>query len=77
LEIQFDYTILQEDFLSNVKWVRHEIAHVKQFQEEELFGLFLSYLLETFNLGYEFNRYELEAIKRERDHQILEGVEFE
>jgi len=67
----------KEDFLSNVKWVRHEIAHVKQFQEKGTVRFILSYLLETFNLGYEFNRYELEAIKRERDHQILEGVEFE
>jgi len=67
----------KEEFLSNLKWVRHEVAHVKQYQEKGMFRFIVSYLLETFNLGYEFNRYELEAIKKERDHRILEGVEFE
>lgn len=64
------------EFLSNLKWVRHEVAHVKQYQEKGIPRFIVSYLLETFNLGYEFNRYELDAIKKERDHRILEGVEF-
>lgn len=67
----------KEEFLSNLKWVRHEVAHVKQYQEKGIIRFIVSYLLETFNLGYEFNRYELDAIKKERDHRILEGVEFE
>jgi hypothetical protein len=32
--------------------------------------------METFNMGYEFNKYEKDAIRRERDHTILEGVTF-
>ncbi|MCU0320807.1 MAG: DUF4157 domain-containing protein [Chitinophagaceae bacterium] len=66
----------KEEFLSNTKWVRHEVAHVRQYQEKGFIRFIASYLLETFNLGYEFNRYELDAIKKERDHRILEGVEF-
>lgn len=67
----------KEEFLNNTRWVRHEIAHVKQYQQKGLLRFIASYLLETFNLGYEFNRYELEAIKKEKDHRILEGIEFE
>ncbi|MBC7587133.1 MAG: DUF4157 domain-containing protein [Chitinophagaceae bacterium] len=66
----------REEFLRNTKWVRHEVAHVKQFQQKGYFRFLVSYLLETFNFGYEFNRYELEAKKKERDHTILEGIEF-
>lgn len=66
----------RDEFLSNQKWVRHEIAHVLQYQRKGTIRFILSYLLETFNLGYKYNRYELEAIKKERDHLLLEGVEF-
>lgn len=66
----------KQEFLSNPKWVRHEIAHVHQYKQKGKVRFILSYLLETFNLGYEYNRYELEAIKKERDHLLLEGVEF-
>lgn len=66
----------KDEFLSNQKWVRHEIAHVLQYKRKGTIRFILSYLLETFNLGYEYNRYELEAIKKERDHLLLEGVVF-
>jgi hypothetical protein len=66
----------KQEFLSNPKWVRHEIAHVYQYKRKGKIRFILSYLLETFNLGYEYNRYELEAIKKERDHLLLEGIEF-
>jgi len=71
------YNVSREDFLKNTKWVRHEVAHVKQFQQKGFCRFIVSYLLETFNLGYEFNRYELEAKKKERDQTMLEGVEFQ
>jgi hypothetical protein len=70
------HNVTKEEFLQNTKWVRHEVAHVKQFQQKGFLRFIVSYLLETFNLGYEFNRYELDAKKKERDHSILEGIEF-
>lgn len=66
----------REEFLSNKKWVRHEITHVKQYQQKGFIRFILSYLLETFNMSYEFNRYELEAIKNERNLYILDDIEF-
>ena len=66
----------KEEFLKNVKWVRHEIAHVLQYQQKGTIRFILSYLMETFNMGYKYNKYELEAIKKERDHLLLDNVEF-
>ncbi|MBA2761237.1 MAG: hypothetical protein H0U39_04600 [Segetibacter sp.] len=66
----------KEDFLNNQRWVRHEIAHVKQFAELGLIKFLVLYLLETFNKGYKDNSFEVEARKRERDVTILSEVQF-
>ncbi len=70
------HNVTREEFLKDTKWVRHEVAHVKQFQQKGYLRFIVSYLLETFNFGYAHNRYELEARKKERDQYILDGVEF-
>ncbi len=66
----------KEEFLQNTRWVRHEVAHVIQFQEKGFISFIISYLLESFNLGYEHNRYELEARQKEKDPSILNNVSF-
>lgn len=66
----------KEEFLKNTKWVRHEVAHVNQFKQNGYLRFIVIYLLETFNLGYEFNRYELEAKEKEKDPNILTNVQF-
>lgn len=70
------YNSSKEDFLKNKYWVRHEIAHVKQFAELGLFKFIVLYLLETFNKGYENNSFEVEARQKERDLTILSGIQF-
>jgi predicted AlkP superfamily pyrophosphatase or phosphodiesterase len=70
------YKVSKEEFLSNKKWVRHEVAHVIQYKQKGFIRFILSYLMETFNMSYEFNKYEVEARKKETDLRILEGVEF-
>lgn len=70
------YNVTREEFLSNKKWVRHEVAHVLQYQQKGFISFILSYLMETFNMSYKFNKYEVEARKKENDLYILEGVEF-
>ncbi|MBX2931319.1 MAG: DUF4157 domain-containing protein [Chitinophagaceae bacterium] len=70
------HNVSREDFLNNRKWLRHEVAHVKQYQQKGTIRFIFSYLMETFNMGYEFNRYEVEAKKKETDLHILKGVEF-
>jgi hypothetical protein len=66
----------KQEFLNSPKWLRHEVAHVKQYQQLGKFKFICSYLLETFNMGYEFNKYEVEARQKEKDESILKGVEL-
>ncbi len=70
------YNSSKEDFLSNKRWVRHEIAHVQQYLELGLFKFLVLYLLETFNKGYEKNSFEVEARQKERDITILSEIQF-
>ncbi len=70
------YNSSKEDFLNNKRWVRHEIAHVKQFAELGFCKFILLYLLDTFNKGYENNRFEVEARQKERDIAILSEIHF-
>lgn len=66
----------KEDFLNNQCWVRHEVAHVKQYLELGLFRFLALYLLETFNKGYQNNRFEVDARLKEKDISILSEVYF-
>src|SRR5437867_2687223 len=62
----------KEEFLKNIKWVRHEIAHVKQWQQFGKIRFLILYLLESFKKGYEQNRFEIEARGKENDISILD-----
>ncbi|MDB5246279.1 MAG: hypothetical protein JWQ40_673 [Segetibacter sp.] len=66
----------KEEFLRNKRWVRHEVAHVKQYLELGVFRFILLYLLETFNKGYENNSFEIDARLKERDVSILAEIHF-
>jgi hypothetical protein len=70
------YDASKEEFLNNPKWVRHEVAHVKQYCKLGFLKFILLYLLESFNKGYEHNRFEVEARNKEKDVSILKGVQF-
>jgi hypothetical protein len=54
-------------FLSDQRWVRHEMAHVKQFSRYGFLNFIFLYLLESLKKGYYHNRYEVEARKAELD----------
>lgn len=66
----------REDFLRNTRWVRHEVAHVKQYAQLGVMRFIFFYLLETFNKGYENNSFEVDARQKERDLGILSEVHF-
>jgi hypothetical protein len=66
----------KENFLRNTRWVRHEVAHVKQYAQLGFFRFIFLYLLETFNKGYENNRFEVDARLKEKDLSILREVYF-
>ncbi len=69
------YNTSKSEFLLNKKWLRHEVAHVKQFSEFGFFRFIFLYLMETFNNGYKNNRFEVQARAKERDLAILDGIE--
>ena len=66
----------KQEFLRNKRWVRHEVAHVKQYLRLGVFRFIVLYLLETFNKGYEYNSFEIDARKMERDCSILSEIHF-
>jgi hypothetical protein len=66
----------REEFLKNKRWVRHEVAHVKQYAKLGLLRFIFFYLLETFNKGYEYNSFEVDAREKEKDLSILSEVHF-
>ena len=55
------------EFLQNEKWVKHEICHVKQYQQYGMAGFIIRYLWESIKKGYQQNKYEIEA----REAEIL------
>lgn len=70
------YNSSREEFLKDKRWVRHEVAHVKQYAKLGLLRFIFLYLLETFNKGYEHNSFEVDARNKERDLSILSEVHF-
>lgn len=64
------------DFLNNQRWLRHEVAHVKQYLKLGLFRFLALYLIENYKKGYENNRFEVEARQKENDISVLSGVYF-
>ena len=66
----------REEFLRNKRWVRHELAHVKQYLQLGLLRFIFLYLLETFNKGYENNSFEVDARASEKDISIQSEFQF-
>ena len=57
----------EAEFLSNEKWVKHELCHVQQYKKYGFFNFLLRYLWESVRRGYYNNKYEVEARKAEKE----------
>lgn len=55
----------KQDFLKDEKWVRHELCHIRQFQQNGYVVFILKYVWESVRHGYLNNRYEVEAREAE------------
>ncbi len=55
----------KKQFLLNEKWVKHELCHVKQFQQNGYLLFIIKYLWQSIRHGYQNNKYEVEARKAE------------
>jgi hypothetical protein len=62
-------TTIQE-FINNRKWIRHELAHIQQFNKHGYLLFLLKYLLESIKNGYYNNKYEKEARAAEEDESL-------
>ena len=66
----------KEQFLKNQRWLRHEVRHIRQFQEHGFIPFIFLYLLESLKKGYRNNKYEVEARLSENDDTIVTGIIF-
>ncbi len=64
------------DFCLNEKWKRHELAHVRQFEQYGLVTFMLKYIGESMIRGYTKNKFEVEAREKENGLDSLEMVNF-
>jgi len=51
----------KEEFLSDEKWVKHELCHIRQFRQYGFTGFIARYLFESIRHGYYNNKFEVEA----------------
>jgi hypothetical protein len=55
------YGTTKENFLKDEKWVKHELCHIKQYEEHGIILFLIKYLWESLKVGYHNNKYEMEA----------------
>jgi hypothetical protein len=51
----------REEFLKNERWVKHELCHIRQFQQHGYVPFIFKYVWESLRNGYYNNKYEAEA----------------
>lgn len=68
------HNISKEDFLKNKRLVRHELCHVRQYQQHGFIGFLIKYLWESIRKGYYKNKFEVEA-RRAEDKVLAEEKE--
>jgi hypothetical protein len=51
----------KQQFLANEKWVRHEMAHIAQYQQYGTIAFLCRYCLEWLRHGYHNNKFEIAA----------------
>ena len=61
------YNTKTDEFLRNEQWLRHELCHIRQFEEHGFVLFILKYLVESVRHGYYKNKYEIEARQAEND----------
>ncbi len=59
----------RKEFLADKKWVKHELCHIRQYQQHGYISFILKYLRESFRKGYYNNKFEVEARKAELEDQ--------
>ena len=66
----------RQQFLANTAWVRHEVRHVRQYEEHGFWGFLWRYVADWIRVGYYNNRFEKAARLAENNACELDGVEI-
>jgi Domain of unknown function (DUF4157) len=61
------HNISRQQFLDDTRLMKHELCHVRQYQQHGFLPFLLKYLLESINKGYTMNKFEVEAREAEED----------
>lgn len=61
------YNTTKAEFMTNKRWVRHELMHVKQFQQHGYLPFLYRYIIDWVRNGYYNNKFEREAREAEDD----------
>ena len=61
------YGVSKSEFLQDEKWVKHELCHVRQFEQHGFLGFLIKYLWESMRKGYYNNRFEAAARAAENE----------
>jgi hypothetical protein len=64
----------REEFLQNKRWLRHELAHVRQYAQHGFLRFLFLYLLESVRKGYRNNRFEVEARMKEGEDTVPDDL---
>jgi len=59
------YNTSKKQFLLNERLLKHELCHIKQFQQNGYLLFIVKYLWESIKNGYHNNKYEVEAREAE------------
>jgi hypothetical protein len=57
----------RNEFLANQRWVKHELAHVEQFNRYGFWSFMVRYTWESLKVGYYRNKFEVEAREKEEN----------
>ncbi|WP_231401968.1 DUF4157 domain-containing protein [Panacibacter microcysteis] len=69
------YNTGKEEFLSNKRWLQHELVHVLQYREHGHLKFISLYLWESLKKGYHQNRFEKEARLYEDEPALSANVQ--
>ena len=70
------YGVAIPDFVTNKKWLLHELKHVEQYSRQGRVIFLLKYMCYAMRYGYYHNPYEKEARNAENDNSLLELYEW-
>lgn len=68
--------VSKDEFLTNRRWLLHELQHVLQYKRDGFAGFISRYILNHIKHGYYNNPYEVEARAAEENEELLKQFQL-